>query len=298
MVLPKRLMWKQGVLLYDIQLKKELMRLNQLGLKFSFYYLSSFSIPISNDARYIYVSSAYHFVFWKLLHLSYDTILIILVRLRFDFLMSHSFDSKIAEIYNERFLEFGPMPEASMWYSKKRQFARFDIILDQIKSLSQKNKMSVSDIGCGYGAFLEFLSERKYSLELHYYGYDVSDVVVKFCQKKYSNRASFHTGSIPIMDSDFIIMSGTFNFFPSRDYNAWRRYFYNFLNLFWSKLKCAMIFNLQIAEQEKITEGGIVYSSQKEIESFCKSSFGNVSLITNPTVPKDMTFVVSKHSRF
>ena len=73
MVLPKRLMWKQGVLLYDIQLKKELMRLNQLGLKFSFYYLSSFSIPISNDTRYIYVSSEYNIVFWKLLYLSYDT---------------------------------------------------------------------------------------------------------------------------------------------------------------------------------------------------------------------------------
>ena len=42
MALLKRLMWKQGVLLYGIPLKKELMRLNQLGLKFSFYYLSSF----------------------------------------------------------------------------------------------------------------------------------------------------------------------------------------------------------------------------------------------------------------
>ena len=136
--------------------------------------------------------------------------------------MSHSFDSEIAEIYNQRFLEFGPLPEASMWYSKKRQFARFDIILDQIKSLSQKNKISVSDIGCGYGSFLEFLSERKYSLELYYYGYDVSDEVVKFCQKKYSNRASFHTGSIPVMVSDFIIMSGTFNYFPSGDYNDHR----------------------------------------------------------------------------
>ena len=57
-----------------------------------------------------------------------------------------------------------------------------------------------------------------------------------------------------------------------------------------------MIFNLQIADQEKITEGGIVYSSQKEIENLCKLSFGNVSVITNPTIPKDMTFVVSKHS--
>ena len=211
--------------------------------------------------------------------------------------MSRSFESEIADIYNERFLEFGPLPEASMWYSKKRQFARFDIILDQIKLLSQKNKISVSDIGCGYGAFLEFLSERKYSLELHYYGYDVSDEVVKFCQKKYSRRASFYTGSIPVSDSDFIIMSGTFNFFPSSDYNAWRRYFHNFLILLWSKLKRAMIFNLQIADQEKITEGGIVYSSKKEIENFCKSNFGNVNVIINPIVPKDMTFVVLKHSR-
>ena len=211
--------------------------------------------------------------------------------------MSRSFDSEIAEIYNERFLEFGPLPEASMWYSKKRQFARFDIILNQIKLLSHKNKISVSDIGCGYGAFLEFVSERKYSRELYYYGYDVSDEVVKFCQKKYSKRASFYTGSIPVFDSDFIIMSGTFNFFPSHDYNAWRQYFYNFLNLLWSKLKRAMIFNLQISDEEKITDGGIVYSSQKEIESFCESSFGNVSAITNPTIPKDMTFVVSKLSR-
>ena len=166
-----------------------------------------FSIPNSNDTRYIYVSPKYHFVFWKLLYLSYDTTLINLVRFRFDFLMSRSFDSEIAEIYNERFLEFGPLPEASMWYSQKRQFARFDIILNQINLLSQKNKISVSDIGCGYGAFLEFLSERKYSRELHYFGYDVSDEVVKFCQKKYSKRASFYTGSIPVYDTCLLYTS-------------------------------------------------------------------------------------------
>ena len=56
--------------------------------------------------------------------------------------MSCGFESEIAEIYNERFLEFGPLPAASMWYSKKRQFARFDIILDQINLLSQKNMIS------------------------------------------------------------------------------------------------------------------------------------------------------------
>ena len=77
MALLKHLMWKQGVLLYGIPPKKELMLLNQLGLKFSFYYLSSFSIPFSNDTSYIYVSSESHFVFWKLVYLYYDITLII-----------------------------------------------------------------------------------------------------------------------------------------------------------------------------------------------------------------------------
>lgn len=79
MVLLKRLMWKQGVLLHGIPLKKELMRLNQVGLNFSFYYLSSFSIPIPNDTRYIYVSSKFHFAFGKCLYLSYDIRLLILL---------------------------------------------------------------------------------------------------------------------------------------------------------------------------------------------------------------------------
>ena len=74
--------------------------------------------------------------------------------------MLQSIDSKIAEIYNQRFLKLGPSPEASMWFSKKRQFTRFDIIFNEIKLLNKNNKRSIIDIGCGYGAFFEFLSER------------------------------------------------------------------------------------------------------------------------------------------
>ena len=206
--------------------------------------------------------------------------------------MSRSFDSEIAEIYNERFLEFGPLPEASMWYSKKRQFARFDIILNQIKLLSHKNKISVSDIGCGYGAFLEFLSERKYSRELHYYGYDVSDEVVKFCQKKYSKRASFYTGSIPTFMGDFIIMSGTYNFFPSKDYNSWKLYFYKSLKALWSKTTCAMIFNLQTSKTSKISSQNIYYANTSVIIDFCVSNLGPTRIARDNSLENDITFTV------
>lgn len=208
--------------------------------------------------------------------------------------MSQSIDIEIAEIYNERFLKLGPVPEASMWYSRKRQFARFDVIIEQIRLLATNETVTITDIGCGYGAFLEFLLERKFPNAWRYYGHDLSQEVVEFCKKKYSHRGSFYTGSVPTIKSDFIIMSGTYNFFPSHDYNAWREYFHKSLNLYWPKIKRAMIFNLQTADKEKITDAGIVYSSKIAIESFCKSNFGNVSVITNPIIPRDVTFVLKK----
>ncbi len=210
--------------------------------------------------------------------------------------MFRSIDSKIAEIYNQRFLQIGPMPEASMWFSKKRQFTRFDIIFNEIKLLTRNNERSIIDIGCGYGAFIEFLSERGADDIWSYYGYDVSNEVIKFCKGHYSQDAAFYTGSIPTFMGDFIIMSGTFNFFPSKDYNSWKLYFYKSLKALWSKTTCAMIFNLQILDQEKITDEGIVYTSKDEIESFCKTNFGNVKAVTNPAIPKDVTFVTKKWS--
>jgi SAM-dependent methyltransferase len=208
--------------------------------------------------------------------------------------MLRRINSEIAEIYNERFLKLGPTPEASMWFSKTRQIARFDVIFNQLKLFHQRNSISISDVGCGYGAFLQYLSEKKIDEEWSYYGYDVCPEVIKFCKNKYFERASFYTKSVPIHKTDFVIMSGTFNFFPIQDYNAWKVYLFNSLKLLWSKAKCAMIFNLQISNQAAITTEGIVYAAQEQVEQFCKKNFGNIRVINNPMIPKDKTFVVSK----
>ena len=181
-----------------------------------------------------------------------------------------------------------------MWFSKKRQITRFDIIFNEIMLLNKHNKKSIIDIGCGYGAFFEFLAKRDADDTWTYYGYDVSNEVIKFCKERYSQGAVFYTGSIPTFTAEFIIMSGTYNFFPTKDYNSWRLYFFRSLKALWSKTTCAMIFNLQTSDQEKITDGGIVYNSKEEIENFCKSNFGNVKVVINPAIPKDVTFVIKK----
>jgi hypothetical protein len=135
---------------------------------------------------------------------------------------------------------------------------------------------------------------KKLNEKWRYSGYDVCPEVIKFCKKKYFARASFYTKSVPIHKTDFVIMSGTFNFFPTQDYHAWKVYFFKSLKLLWSEAKCAMIFNLQISDQATITPGGIVYAAREEVEQFCNTTFGNIRVINNTMIPKDKTFVVSK----
>lgn len=208
--------------------------------------------------------------------------------------MSQNVEYEIGKIYDNRFLEFGPNPKASLWFSKKRQFERFEIIFDQIIDLYKVDPISVSDVGCGYGAFLEYLLEKDVEAEWIYSGYDISVEVIKFCKSQFKKNGSFYRASTPNYETDFIIMSGTFNFFPNNNFLEWNSYFQNSLKLMWAKVSRAMIFNLQISDNSRITPEGIVYASTFQVENFCVNNFGKTRVTSNPRLPKDQTFTVIK----
>ena len=209
-------------------------------------------------------------------------------------MMSQNVEYEIGKIYDNRFLEFGPRPKASMWFSKKRQYERFEIIFDQVINLYKLKPISLSDVGCGYGAFLDYLSEKDVEVEWIYSGYDISFEVIKFCKSKFKRNGSFYRASIPNYETDFVIMSGTFNFFPDDNFLKWETYFHNALKLMWPKVSRAMIFNLQVSDKSRITPEGIVYASPCEVKKFCVNNFGETRVIANPRLPKDQTFTVIK----
>ena len=127
--------------------------------------------------------------------------------------MLHNVEYEIGKIYDKRFLEFGPSPKASMWFSEKRQYERFEIIFDQIINLYKVEPITLSDVGCGYGAFLEYLSEKELQVELIYSGYDLSREVIDFCKSKFKHNGSFYRAPCPDFETDFIIMSVHLIFF-------------------------------------------------------------------------------------
>ena len=208
--------------------------------------------------------------------------------------MVQDINDQIAEIYDTRFSKYGPTPEASMWFSERRQLARFEVILQQILQFANGNSVSISDIGCGYGAFLEYLLKNEAYKKYSYFGYDISCNVIEFCKKNFLNNGMFYRSASPKFATDFVIMSGTYNFFPNTCIKTWEYYFHDSLQHLWPKARSAMIFNLQISDESLITSSGIVYANKVEVVNFCEKNLGQTTLVRNAKIPSDLTFTITK----
>ena len=64
-------------------------------------------------------------------------------------------EREIAATFNSRFDAYGPTPEASLWFNKSRQLARFSKLTEAIVSRVSNTEVTVGDVGCCYGGFLD-----------------------------------------------------------------------------------------------------------------------------------------------
>lgn len=202
-------------------------------------------------------------------------------------------EATIAQKYNNRFTKLGAVPEASLWFSKERQLARFKLIADVVAKKRPKANFSISDIGCGYGAFLPYLFQRFPDGDFIYTGFEIAEKPLNYCIKTYqTSNVVFKMGSSPKSHSDFSIMSGTYNYAPVISPKVWQAYLFKNLSQIWGYCRYGIIFNLSVATEAKITSQNISYFSQENVMKFCQNELGKTSLSFSDSLPKEATFSV------
>ena len=207
----------------------------------------------------------------------------------------HLLEREIASTFSRRFTKFGPQPEASLWFSEERQRARFSIIADIIRERIQNRKVSICDIGCGYGGFLKFLQNEHNNIDFEYTGYDLADNLIEFCDRKMSSKnARFMQGSRPVELMDFSIMSGTYNYAPQTTVTDWRSYFRSELESIFAKTKKCLILNLMIADLPRISKSGIFYEELNDFENFCEERLGAVTTYDHVLLKNETTFCITR----
>ena len=86
----------------------------------------------------------------------------------------------VERYYTERFAEHGASAKGVDWNSEKSQDLRFEQLAQLVRG--HHGPLSVNDLGCGYGAFAEFLSDR--GVEATYTGYELSDAMIDHAQSQ------------------------------------------------------------------------------------------------------------------
>lgn len=129
--------------------------------------------------------------------------------------------SDVAGYYSQRLAQYGTTPQGVDWNGEAGQTLRFAQLG---KAIDAQTHFSVNDLGCGYGAFYDYLSGLYPSFS--YTGVDISAEMINTAKQRYQDATSAHFfhGSVPPAIADYGVASGVFNVRLGRTAEEWLSY--------------------------------------------------------------------------
>ena len=97
-------------------------------------------------------------------------------------------ERKLNRAYKDRLAALGPVPKGVFWRNESTQIARFDALINLIASVSPVVNPMLGDVGCGYGAMLEFIQKTPRYQNFHYLGIDINRAMINSCKQKFQDQ--------------------------------------------------------------------------------------------------------------
>jgi len=178
----------------------------------------------------------------------------------------------IAALYSLRLRECGPGARGVYWKTAEGQRLRFEVLLGVVDIEDDRGGVTVNDLGCGYGAFFEFLAERPLMRNGTYYGYDISEDMVRAATRRIRDpRARFAQCLRATETADYSFVSGTYNMKLDETDREWSAYVEESLRDLWSMTTKGLAFNMLCASGKTRKESDLYYADWKVFRDFCAS---------------------------
>lgn len=134
--------------------------------------------------------------------------------------MANQLLQEVADYYSAKLAAHGQTAQGVDWNGDESQRLRFA----QLSKIIETAPFSLADLGCGYGAMLDYLTAHY--TEFSYTGIDVSADMVGAAQQRFAERKAvhfLHGDSIP-SGVDYAVASGVFNVRQQRGDREWIDY--------------------------------------------------------------------------
>jgi SAM-dependent methyltransferase len=129
----------------------------------------------------------------------------------------------IERYYSAQVARYGATPLGVDWSCVATQQLRF---VQLLKICDFSVPRSIDDLGCGYGALLDFISERQPAAQLDYLGIDLSSAMIRRARRRHRGRPRrrFTVGGASPRIADYAIASGVMNVKLDHSREIWEAY--------------------------------------------------------------------------
>jgi SAM-dependent methyltransferase len=134
--------------------------------------------------------------------------------------MSNATDT-IREYFTKRIEQHGASPKGVDWNTSDAQELRFHQVLNVVNA---PGHFSITDWGCGYGGFFDYLVKR--TTDVDYVGFDITPSVLEQAKKTHSSaaNASWVGRAEDLKPSDYVIAAGVYNIKFETQNDDWHTY--------------------------------------------------------------------------
>lgn len=186
--------------------------------------------------------------------------------------------TKIADYYGTALAAHGTSAKGVDWNGEASQILRFAQLC---KLFPDSIDFSVNDLGCGYGAFRDYLDTHTSCTK--YTGIDISDAMIRAARQRFSGRddAEFIIGYEPTSQADYTLASGLFNVRLNHKAADWHDYLLKTLDCMHANSSHGFAFNcLTSYSDADRMRGDLHYANPCELFDICKRRYSrNVALL-------------------
>lgn len=189
--------------------------------------------------------------------------------------------------YARRLQQCGATARGVFWRNDEWQARRHDILVGLFRPEHRQGGIEVADLGCGYGAFFDYLAPRPVMTESRYTGYDMTPEMIAACRGRITDpRAEFVTAPRVTAPADYVFASGTFNLKLAADDAPWEKYVLGAVEEAWEQARVGLAFNmLDASGNPGQREPGLFFADSERFEAFCRRLAPQVRLRRDPPLP-------------
>ena len=208
--------------------------------------------------------------------------------------MNNSVLTEVAAYYSAKLAEYGETPRGVDWNSRESQLLRFKQLS---KVIEESHDFALNDLGCGYGALVEYLNSNYQNFL--YNGYDISSDMVQAAQARYTKYPNAHyaIASKPMKIADYSIASGIFNVRLGRSDFEWQDVLEDTLTVLNSNSRKGFAFNcLTLYSDADKMRDYLYYADPCVLFDLCKRRYSRHVALLHDYGLYEFTIIVRKHS--